>query len=353
LQLYLKTKKNASLLKFKIEQKNNKRFFYALKVYNDEIFFKGILMQKDDLKSLTKHIYENMLEHIDNEKNPTREHIVNFLHNAIDIVSGIDKNKIDSIEHNKETLANTYKEIAKQGLSSYKETNGRFQELSQQIYETTANHTKDRQIDLTMLTDKFNDIQTLMSDEVTKANNVISQLTQQVKTLEETSNLDSLTKVFNRRALSSYLSTLCLKNDIKHELHVLMLDIDNFKNINDRYGHIAGDKILIFIANILKKTLRDGDKIFRYGGEEFIIILNRIEKDKCMNIALRLLELVGGNNLIYKGETINVTISIGTTMFIKGDSPDSIISRADKALYKAKENGKNQMCSEWEVTDGI
>jgi len=190
-----------------------------------------------------------------------------------------------------------------------------------------------------------------MSDEVVKANKIISQLTEQVKTLEETSKLDALAKVFNRRALSSYLDTVCSKEHMKYELHLLMMDIDDFKAINDRYGHIAGDKILIFIANILKKTLRDGDKIFRYGGEEFIIILNRLEKDKCEQVAVRLLELISGNKLIYKGETINVTISIGATMLIKSDTPDSLISRADKALYKAKENGKNQMSSE--VIDGI
>ena len=114
----------------------------------------------------------------------------------------------------------------------------------------------------------------------------------------------------------------------------------NFKVINDTYGHIAGDKILIFIANILKKTLRDGDKIFRYGGEEFILILNRLDNIHCLKIASRILELINKNKLIYKGESINVTVSIGTTIYNISDTPDSMIHRADKALYRAKKDGK-------------
>jgi diguanylate cyclase (GGDEF)-like protein len=219
------------------------------------------------------------------------------------------------------------------------------------MHEETLQECHEQHIDLDSITTKFDEIQSHMSEEVKKANEVITQLTKQVKTLEEKSNLDSLTKVFNRRALSTYLEKVCNNEKLPYDMHLLMLDIDDFKNINDMFGHIAGDKILIFIANILRKTIRDGDKVFRYGGEEFIIILNRLEKDKCEQIALRLLELISGNKLIYKGETINVTISIGTTMLVKSDTPDSLISRADKALYRAKENGKNQMCSE--VIDGI
>jgi diguanylate cyclase (GGDEF)-like protein len=124
------------------------------------------------------------------------------------------------------------------------------------------------------------------------------------------------------------------------------LDVDDFKVINDTFGHIAGDKILIFIANILKKTLRDGDKVFRYGGEEFVIVLNRITDEHCKNITLRILELIRKNKLIYKGQSINVTMSIGATKYKESDNEDTLMSRADKALYRAKNSGKNQMYSE-------
>ncbi len=307
-------------------------------------------VQKDDLKSLVTQVYENLLEHIEREHEPTKEQILNYLEDTIDIISSVDNSSIDFIEQARAAFTDTYKEIATKGLSYYESTNGRFKELAQ-MHKNALNECNESHIDLELITEKFYAIQKHMSDEVIKANSIISKLMQQVKTLEETSKLDPLTKVFNRRALSDYLETVCSKENLKYELHLLMIDIDDFKFINDNYGHIAGDKILIFIANIFKRTLRDGDKIFRYGGEEFVIILNRIEKEKCMQIASRLLKLVSNNNLIYKGETLQVTMSIGTTKLNEKDTPDSLIIRADEALYKAKKNGKNQIYSE--VLDGI
>ena len=177
---------------------------------------------------------------------------------------------------------------------------------------------------------------------IKKANEMISELTSKVKTLEKNSKIDALTKIFNRRALDSYVSDICTNKDINYNLHVLMLDIDYFKKVNDKHGHIAGDKILIFISNILRKTLRDGDKIFRYGGEEFTIVLNRNSDEECELISKRLLSLISSNKLIYMGQKISVTVSIGATKLLKEDIPDSLLSRADKALYFSKHNGKNQ-----------
>jgi diguanylate cyclase (GGDEF)-like protein len=214
------------------------------------------------------------------------------------------------------------------------------------MHEETLNQCNGTQIDLPNLTSKFNEIQMHMTQEVQKANTLITQLTQQVKKLEEKSNLDALTKVLNRHALINYLDDVCLKKELSYSFHMLILDIDDFKNINDTYGHVAGDKVLIFIANILRKTLRDGDKVFRYGGEEFIIILNRVDDKLCRNITERLLNLIRKNKLIYKGENLNVTMSIGTTKYKQADTPETLMTRADKALYIAKKNGKNQMYSE-------
>ncbi len=311
-------------------------------------------MKNDDLKSLVAEMYENLLMRIDAQENTTKEQVLNYLQEAANIISNIDETDLNSTSNAKGILTNAYKQIAKDGLSSYKETNERFKELSH-MHEETIQKTKvasqDAQIDLPSITEKFNEIQTHMTDEVTRANLIISSLTQQVAELEKTSNIDSLTQVFNRRALTAYLKDICSKKDIPYELHLLVLDLDDFKSINDKHGHIAGDKILIFISNILRKTLRDGDKVFRYGGEEFIIILNRIDALHCKKIADRILKLVSSNKLIYNGESLNVTLSIGATKYLPNDSPDALISRADKALYKAKKNGKNQM--HMELNNGI
>lgn len=302
-------------------------------------------MQKDDLKSLVTQMYENLLEKIDLEKNADKDQIISYLQDSIDIFSEISDNKIDSIERAKSAFTDSYKEISAQTLMEYQSTNGKFAELAQ-MHEQTLDECHEPEINLPEITNKFNEIQTVMTDEIQRANHMISQLTKQVKTLEETTNLDPLTKIFNRRALTSYLDNICANDGIPYELHLLMLDIDDFKIINDKYGHIAGDKILIFISNILRKTLRDGDKVFRYGGEEFIIVLNRIDNLKCKKIIDRLLDLIRSNNLIYKGDRLIVTMSIGTTKYKSGDTPNNLISRADKALYKAKSRGKNQMYSD-------
>jgi diguanylate cyclase (GGDEF)-like protein len=302
-------------------------------------------MKKNELKSLVDKMYDTLLEQISMQENATKEQLINYLKEAIDVLSEIDDKNIDSIEHAKLMFTNTYKEIAKKGLESYQNTNTKFKELSQK-HEQTISECFDPQIDINELTEKFNEIQTHMVAEVKKANSVITSLSKQVKTLEDTSNLDSLTQVFNRRALTTYLNNICSKKELPYDLHLLILDLDDFKKINDKFGHVAGDKILIFIANLLKKTLRDGDKVFRYGGEEFIIILNRLNNPKCKDITSRLLKLVSDNKLIYKGENIKVTMSIGTTTLQPHDTPDSLINRADKALYVAKSNGKNQMHSD-------
>jgi len=307
-------------------------------------------MKKEDLKSIAKKMYDNLIEQIDlQQEDASKEQLINYLKDAIHVISEINNNNVDSTEHTKLLFNNVYKEIANDGLKSYENTNNKFEELSQK-HEQAIHECFNQHIDMSCFTEKFNDIQNHMVDEVKKANSLISSLKKQVKALEETSYLDSLTKIFNRRALDSYLETIFSKDKIKYELHLLIIDLDDFKKINDSYGHVAGDKILIFIANILNKTLRDGDKIFRYGGEEFVIILNRVDNSYCKNIASRLLKLVSENKLIYKGENIQVTMSIGTARLEPDDTPDSLLTRADNALYKAKVNGKNQMRSD--VEDG-
>lgn len=302
-------------------------------------------MQKEDLKSLVTQMYDELILNIDSQEDATKEQVVSYLQDAASSIQSIKSDEIDSISHAKLAFTNAYKELAEKSLSSYKNTNGVFQELTH-IHKKTIKECSSVHINLPEITEKFTQIQSQMTQEVERANKVITDLSVQVKELERNSNLDSLTKVFNRRALTTYLEKICSKDNVPYELHLLILDIDDFKSINDTYGHIAGDKILIFIANMLRKTLRDGDKVFRYGGEEFVIVLNRIDQKTCKEIANRILNLIRTNQLIYKGKSLNVTMSIGGTMYVNADTPDVLIARADKALYKSKKNGKNQMNTE-------
>ncbi len=303
-------------------------------------------MAKIKFQSLIQEMCTNIHNFVNENEQISKEHIVDYLKHTADLISSISNEEINSYQTSNHNFVEDYKEIAKQTLSSYQATNIKFTELSSLQEEVITECSNVSHIDLPKLTSKFTDIQTNMIDEVNKANSIITQLSAQVKELEEKSNLDSLTKVFNRGALDTYLNKLCSQENIKYNFHLLILDIDDFKLINDQFGHVAGDKILIFIANILKKTLRDGDKVFRYGGEEFVIILNRIEDEQCQMITNRILKLISGNKLIYKGQNIGVTISMGTTKYVNSDTQDTIIHRADKALCKAKNNGKNQVVVE-------
>lgn len=307
-------------------------------------------MQKNELIPLVNKMCRELLNIIDEEDSATLEQVSSYLIESAEVITHINKDHVSAAGYAESLFHNAYKDIARKSLSSYKNTNSSISKLTQ-LHEETLSECTEQHIDLPAITSKFNEIQMQMSHEVVKANNIISKLTEQVKDLEEKTNLDALTKVFNRRALTTHLETICNNKKLPYNFHLLILDIDDFKYINDTYGHIAGDKILIFIANILRKTVRDGDKVFRYGGEEFVIILNRIDDTHCKNTAQRVLELIRDNKLIYKGENLSVTISIGTTKFMHKDTPNSLIARADKALYRAKQNGKNQM--QTEVTDGV
>jgi diguanylate cyclase (GGDEF)-like protein len=304
-------------------------------------------MEKVDLKSLVTQMYKELLSTIESQEQADKDEVVNYLQNAAATISKLSNQEIDSIEHAKLAFTNTYKEIAHKSLNSYKETNNKFEELSK-LHKDAINscHEQEGLINTDVITSKFDEIQEHMIHEVERANTIIHELSSQIKELEESSRLDGLTKVFNRKALNDYLLDITSKGKLHHELHLLMLDVDDFKQINDKYGHLVGDKVLIFIANLLRRTLRDGDKVFRYGGEEFVIILNRIEASLCRDIAQRIITSISSNKLLYKGDSIRVTVSIGATTYREGDTIDTLIERADRALYKSKQNGKNQMSVE-------
>jgi len=167
------------------------------------------------------------------------------------------------------------------------------------------------------------------------------------------SEKDTLTGLQNRRNLEPYLASrlaarLHERRDADHDragqgkgAYLVVLDLDNFKRINDTYGHLAGDEVLLTFANILRASLRDNDRSFRYGGEEFVVILNDIGPEQAKAVLERLRGNVEGHHLP-RGDQI--TVSIGYTRIDRQDLPAHIIEEADKALYYAKEHGRNQVC---------
>lgn len=157
---------------------------------------------------------------------------------------------------------------------------------------------------------------------------------------------DPLTGLYNRGALTQALQReikLAQRHD--QSFSIMILDLDDFKGINDRYGHIAGDEVLKHCANLIEKQIRDADMAFRIGGEEFLILLARANLDGAYQLANRLRNAFEKSNCVTtSNETIALTTSIGLSSFETGDNKTSLIARADKALYQAKQQGKNQVC---------
>ena len=116
----------------------------------------------------------------------------------------------------------------------------------------------------------------------------------------------------------------------------------DFKMINDQYGHIARDKVLYFFAQSIKSVIRKGDKVYRFGGEEFSVLLNRCDREKAFAIADKIRTKIEQSQLIYSGQSIKMTVSVGAILHHAGDTYEDFVARADAALYRAKKEGKNR-----------
>jgi diguanylate cyclase (GGDEF)-like protein len=126
-------------------------------------------------------------------------------------------------------------------------------------------------------------------------------------------------------------------------LSLLMLDIDHFKKINDSYGHGVGDSMLKAVAASIKRQLRNVDMVFRYGGEEFLILLSNTSRESAAMVGERLRYAVQAEDYLAEGNAIELTVSLGCSTLLAGESADSLLRRADSALYVAKREGRNRL----------
>ena len=129
-------------------------------------------------------------------------------------------------------------------------------------------------------------------------------------------------------------------------LSLLLIDLDDFKKINDRYGHLKGDKVLKMTGGIIHESLRKTDSAYRYGGEEFTVLLPGTGVEAAKNVAERIRKGFEAQNLFFIiNENLNISVSIGAAQFKSGEELEAFVKRADDALYAAKQNGKNQVYS--------
>jgi diguanylate cyclase (GGDEF)-like protein/PAS domain S-box-containing protein len=171
------------------------------------------------------------------------------------------------------------------------------------------------------------------------------QADRRIQRLKKTALLDPLTAIGNRRHLESRLKismTDFHENQILFGL--LFCDIDHFKDLNDTFGHNLGDKVLRMIAQTLRANIRVGDTMGRWGGEEFIVVLQDIDANALLTIGDKLLNLVRRSHLALPDKRIlSATVSIGGTLVRETDAIDTLVDRADKLMYQSKANGRDQL----------
>ncbi|WP_224962910.1 sensor domain-containing diguanylate cyclase [Geomonas subterranea] len=162
--------------------------------------------------------------------------------------------------------------------------------------------------------------------------------------LEKLALLDGLTQLANRRYLDRELeSRLEELNRYDIPFGILFMDIDDFKGVNDRYGHETGDRVLQFVAGTLSANSRPFDLYGRWGGEEFVGIIRNVTAANLKHLGQRLRRLVEKSFVLVEGEALRVTISIGATMAVENDTVQTLLSRADALMYQSKAAGKNRL----------
>ena len=156
--------------------------------------------------------------------------------------------------------------------------------------------------------------------------------------------IDKLTGVMNRQAFDYFFKRLrAMRFTHRKPMSILILDIDHFKRVNDAYGHGVGDLVLQNIAQLLLQAIRSSDQACRWGGEEFVVLLDDCTLENALQRADILRRAVEIAEVSYQKEKIHITISVGVTQYRENENLDTFINRADIALYRAKQLGRNRV----------
>ncbi len=185
--------------------------------------------------------------------------------------------------------------------------------------------------------------------ELTRLNNQMLTIQRELEkknaAMERLAYYDTLTGLLNRRAILEKLTEwLRHVQRYKSRLAIAMLDIDHFKLVNDSYGHRIGDRVLSDLADLMRRSIRTADFVGRYGGEEFLLILPNTDAAGASIVAERVRAHIEGTPMHdTSGRTFKTTVSLGAAEYCSGDDEDLLIGRADTALYRAKDLGRNRV----------
>lgn len=323
-----------------------------------DLYQKKLSMAKNKVKaSESQHHFilalEDIFSIISQDLQQERETAQSFLSSLSKTLSNVQKAVLSTIS--------TSKDVKEQNTKLNNKLNSELSYISQEIAKANSLDTIKYDINL-----KLNAIVDLLAEktkfEETSEKLIAEKLidmTERVKNLEEESQKfqsrlqeqlvksmqDALTKLNNRAAFDDFFSKAIVKYHHKpYPLSIAVIDIDDFKRINDTYGHIAGDKTLQVIANTVKKLLaKENVFISRYGGEEFVLIFSSLQEKQLITCLNGLREKIASLPFSFKNNKVSISISVGCTHIKTDDNIHQAFERADSALYKAKHQGKNQV----------
>lgn len=180
--------------------------------------------------------------------------------------------------------------------------------------------------------------------EIFSDNKALIAAFQAVQRTQETVLFDPLTGIGNRPHIEMKIRTAIEDSRLqKCQFGILFIDIDHFKDFNDRHGHLLGDKVLRATANTLRQNLRGSDSCGRWGGEEFVVLVHDVDSRGLGKVAEKLRQMVASTTIRAKGEEVGVTVSIGASLVRPADTYETLLERADGLMYESKRAGRNRV----------
>ncbi len=218
---------------------------------------------------------------------------------------------------------------------------------------TTTKTTEDVKLVVDAIMSETKQLAQLSQDlqlKLTETNDEVERLRSELETMKETADTDSLTGILNRRAFDQIVHALFYtKTDKPVETYFVLIDLDHFKRVNDKHGHLIGDKILRYTATLLKQFVRENDTVARYSGDKMAMLLLNSTETRAKQVANQTCDALSKSRLQRKdnGEPIGqVTASVGISKLRNDDNVDSFLHRAESALQQAKEKGHNRVIAD-------
>lgn len=300
-----------------------------------------------DILDETISLLSNIKKHIKSEQNEMTEFLTQLTDQLTELgntASGTQSASVSTAK--KRNLLDQSVSSQMLDLQNSSKNATELEPLKQLIHDRLAGITQqiqDHQVEEDVERDKANQQLLILSSKINRMEQESHHLKDKLVTAHQKAIRDPLTGLPNRLAYDERLAIeLARRKRYKAPLSLLIWDIDNFKLINDTYGHKAGDKTLILIAKLLSQYCRETDFVSRFGGEEFTMLLSDTDDKSALIAANKLRMIVEKAAFHSNGKKISITISCGITQFTNDDSTESAFNRADQALYRAKDKGRNR-----------